>query len=74
MMYNSAFQARQRRRNPLPRIIFLLIILGVIGFFVYKWQTGNVITVDSQATLFIDDCTGFVHIHASTSTNQVVLQ
>ena len=74
MMYNSAFQARQRRRNPLPRIIFLLIILGAIGFFVYKWQTGNVITVDSEATLFIDNCTGFVHIHASTSTNQVVLQ
>ncbi len=55
MMYNSAFQARQRRRNPLPRIIFLLIILGAIGFFVYKWQTGNVITVDSEAPLFIDN-------------------
>src|SRR6266487_403066 len=74
MMYNTAFQPQRRRRNPLPRIIFLLIILGGIGFFIYKWQTGNVITVDSGATLFIDDCTGFVHVHAGTSTNQVVLQ
>jgi hypothetical protein len=73
MMYNTAFQAR-RRRNPLPGIIFLLIILGGIGFFVYKLQTGNVITVDSGATLFIDQCSGYVHVHASTSTNQVVLQ
>ncbi len=74
MMYNTAFQARRRRRNPLPGIIFLLILLGGIGFFVYKLQTGNVITVDSGATLFIDQCTGYVHVHASTSTNQVVLQ
>jgi hypothetical protein len=73
MMYNTAFQARRRRRNPLPGIIFLLILLGGIGFFVYKLQTGNVITVDSGATLFIDQCTGYVHVHASTSTNQVVL-
>ncbi len=75
MLYNSntAFQAR-RRRNRLPGIIFLLIILGGIGFFVYKLQTGNVITVDSGTTLFIDQCSGYVHIHASTSTNQVVLQ
>lgn len=58
----------------MPRIIFLLIILGGIGFFAYKWQTGNVITVDAGTTLFIDQCTGFVHVHASSSTNQVVLQ
>ena len=49
MMYNTAFQPRRRRRNPLPGIIFLLIILGGIGFFVYKWQTGNVITVDFRS-------------------------
>jgi len=74
MMYNTAFQPRRRRRNPLPGIIFLLLILGGIGFFFYKWQTGNVIAVDSGATLFIDECTGYVHVHASASTNQVVLQ
>ena len=74
MMYNASFQPQRRRRNPLPGIIFLLIILGGIGFFVYKLQTGNVITVDSGATLFIDECSGYVHVHASTSTNQVVLQ
>ena len=75
MMYNSntASQTR-RRRNPLPGIIFLLIILVGISFFIYKLQTGNVITVDSGTTLFIDQCSGYVHIHASTSTNQVVLQ
>ncbi len=73
MMYNTAFQAR-RWRNRLPGIIFLLIVLGGIGFFVYKLQTGNVIAVDSGATLFIDQCSGYVHVHASTSTNQVVLQ
>lgn len=70
---NTAFQAR-RRRNLLPVIIILLIVFGGIGFFVYKLQTGNVITVDSGATLFIDQCSGYVHVHASTSTNQVVLQ
>ncbi len=74
MMYNTAFQPRRRRRFPILRIIILLIILGGIGFFVYKLQTGNVITVDTGATLFIDECTGFVHVHASTSTNQVVIQ
>jgi hypothetical protein len=74
MMYNTAFQARRRRRNPLPGIIILLIILGGIGFFVYKLQTGNVIAVDAGATLYIDECTGYVHVHASPSTNQVVLQ
>ncbi len=73
MMNNTASQTR-RRRNPLPGIIFLLIILVGIGFFVYKLQTGNVITVDLGTTLFIDECSGYVHIHASTSTNQVVLQ
>src|SRR5579859_5807329 len=76
MMYNDAPQPRRRGgRNPLPGIIFLLIIIGGIGFFAYKLQTGNVITVDSGATLFIDQCTaGFVHIHASGSPNQVVIQ
>ena len=74
MMYNTAFQPRRRRRNPILSIIILLIFLGGIGFFVYKWQTGNVINVDTGATLFIDECTGYVHVHASTSTNQVVLQ
>ncbi len=74
MLYNAGLRRQQRRRNPLPRIIFLLIILGGIGFFAYKWQTGNVITVDAGTTLFIDQCTGFVHVHASSSTNQVVLQ
>src|SRR3989440_8101029 len=74
MQYNVGLRRQQRRRNPLPRIIFLLIILGGIGFFAYKWQTGNVITVDAGTTLFIDQCTGFVHVHASSSTNQVVIQ
>jgi hypothetical protein len=74
MMNNTAFQPRKRRRNPLPGVIFLLIVLGGVGFFAYKWQTGNVITVDSGTTLFIDQCTGFVHVHASTSTNQVVIE
>jgi hypothetical protein len=74
MMYNNTALQARRRRNLLPGIIILLIILGGIGFFVYKLQTGNVITVDSGATLFIDQCSGYVHIHASTSTNQVVLQ
>ena len=75
MMYtsNTAFLGR-RLRSCLIGIIFLLIILGGIGFFVYKLHTGNVITVDSGTTLFIDNCSGYVHIHASTSTNQVVLQ
>jgi hypothetical protein len=73
MMYNTTPQPRKRRHR-LPGIIFLLILLGGIGFFVYKLQTGNVITVDSGTTLFIDECSGYVHIHASTSTNQVVLQ
>lgn len=70
---NTAYPTRQRR-GCLTGIIFLLIILVGIGFFAYKLQTGNVITVDSGATLFIDQCSGYVHIHASTSTNQVVLQ
>ena len=74
MMYNNTALQARRRRNPLPGIIILLIVLVGIGFFVYKLQTGNVITVDSGATLFIDQCTGYVHIHASTSTNQVVIQ
>src|SRR2546421_6582390 len=74
MMYNTAFQPRRRRRNPILKIIILLIILGGIAFFVYKLQTGNVIPVDTGATLFIDECTGYVHVHASTSTNQVVIQ
>ncbi len=75
MMYNNNMASQtRRRRNPLPGIIFLLIILVGIGFFVYKLQTGNVITVDSGTTLFIDECSGYVHIHASTSANQVVLQ
>jgi hypothetical protein len=74
MMYNTAFQPRKQRRNLLPGVIFLLIVLGGVGFFVYKWQTGNVITVDPGTTLFIDQCTGFVHVHASTSTNQVVIE
>src|SRR5579884_3378196 len=72
MMYNV--QTQRRRRNPLPGIIFLLILLGGIGFLAYRLQTGNVITVDSGTTLFVDDCTGYVHVHASTSTNQVVIQ
>src|SRR5579872_4080385 len=75
MMYNSnrLFQAR-RLRSCLTGIIVLLILLVGIGFFAYKLHTGNVITVDSGTTLFIDDCSGYVHIHADTSTNQVVLQ
>jgi hypothetical protein len=75
MMYNnnSAFQMRRRRSNPLPGIIVLLLLLGGIGFFGYKLQSGNVITVDSGTTLFIDSCSGFVHIHASTSSNQVII-
>lgn len=72
MMYKV--QTQRRRRNPLPGIIFLLILLGGIGFLAYRLQTGNVITVDSGTTLFVDDCTGYVHVHASTSTNQVVIQ
>jgi hypothetical protein len=74
MMYNMATLPRRRRRNPLAGIILLLIVLGGAGFFVYKAQTGNSISVDSGATLFIDECIGFVHIHAGTSNNQVVLQ
>lgn len=75
MMYNTNRILQPRRlRSCVGGIIFLLILLVGIGFFAYKLHTGNVITVDSGTTLFIEDCSGYVHVHASTSTNQVVLQ
>ena len=75
MIYNSnvPFLAR-RLRSCLGGLIILVILLGVAGFLIYRLHTGNVITVDSGATLFVEDCTGYVHIHASDSPNQVVLQ
>ena len=75
MMYNNtAFQPRRRRRFPLVGILILLIVFGGIGFLVNRVRAGNVITVDSGTTLFVDSCSGFVHIHANTTSNQVVIQ
>ncbi|HLI06694.1 MAG TPA: hypothetical protein VKV40_09010 [Ktedonobacteraceae bacterium] len=72
--YNVAPQTRRRRRNPLPGIIVLLLLVGGVAFFAHKVQAGNVITIDAGTTLYIADCAGYVRIHPNTSSNQVELQ
>jgi hypothetical protein len=72
--YNVAPQMRRRRSNPLPGIIALLILVGGIAFFAHRVQTGNVITIDSGTTLFVNDCAGYVRVHPNATGNQVILQ
>ncbi|GCE10654.1 hypothetical protein [Tengunoibacter tsumagoiensis] len=71
---NSFMTPYRRRRFRWGRWLFLLLLIGAGSFFFYKWQTGNVITVDPGTTLYIDECDGYVHIHPNSSTNQVILQ
>src|SRR5258708_2188744 len=65
----------EKRRGciPLPGILFALLILGGIGFFVYKAQ-GTVISMNSHPTVVVESCTGFVHIHAGNATDKVILE
>jgi hypothetical protein len=72
--YNSAPQIRRRRRNPLPGIIVLLLLVGGVAFLAHKVQAGNVFTIDAGTTLYVADCSGYVRIHANTTSNQVELQ
>ena len=67
--------ARPRRRShPVLRVIITLLILGGIAFFVYRSQMDTVISVGTHPTIIIEDCLGFVHVHAGPASNEVVLQ
>jgi hypothetical protein len=67
--------ARPRRRsNPVLRVIITLLILGGIAFFVYRAQMDTVISVGTHPTIIVEDCLGFVHVHAGPVNNEVILQ
>src|SRR6266567_3189342 len=67
--------ARPRRRShPVLRVIITLLILGGIAFFVYRLQMDTVISVGTHPTIIIEDCLGFVHVHAGPVNNEVILQ
>jgi hypothetical protein len=72
MYYN--YPVRRRRRHPVLRLIITLLILGGIAFFVYRSQMDTVISVGTHPTIIIEDCLGFVHVHAGPASNEVVLQ
>ena len=72
MNYGYA-RPRRRRRTVLP-VIITLLILGGIAFFVYRAQMDTVITVGTHPTVIIEDCLGFVHVHAGPVSNEVILQ
>jgi len=68
------YRTVQRRGcNPLPSIIFALLILGGIGFFVYKAQ-GTIISMNPHPTVVVESCSGFVHIHAGNASDKVILE
>ena len=77
-MYQNQFNSVQRRRHPVRRFItsllFLGILLGVLGFIVYRAQNGTSVTVGPHPTVIINDCTGSVHVRAGSANNQVILQ
>jgi hypothetical protein len=72
MYYN--YPVRQRRRHPVLRFIVTLLILGGIAFFAYRSQMDTVLSVAEHPTIIIEDCSGFVHVHAGTASNEVILQ
>jgi hypothetical protein len=71
-MYNTM---RPRRRRPfIGCLVSLLIIGGILSFFIYKFEFGGVITMHDHPTVVVDECTGYVHVTVGTSSNQVRMQ
>lgn len=55
--------------------LLLLLLLGGAGFFAYtKTQEGTTLTLQNNATLVIERCSGSIQIYANTSANQVKVE
>jgi len=68
------YPVRRRRSRPVLRVIITLLILGGIAFFVYRAQMDTMITAGTHPTVIIEDCLGFVHVHAAPVSDEVILQ
>lgn len=66
-------QLRPGRRSPLGSLFFLLVLIAGLSFFIYKYQTGTMISTKPHPTLVIPTCTGSAHIQAAKTVDQITI-